>query len=143
MVLDSDTIKAIFGSCEHIMQVNDDASEAVLISPKRNPPTKMRACKDSPLKVASSELAAPRMVRSGVSTFKNNKSYYYLEHWQEFVDGTLLKKIHHDNGYGGKDLIESGKKPTNELMEAVRLELDEKGYLVSYVEQEKFEYGSL
>jgi hypothetical protein len=30
----------------------------------------------------------------------------YAEKWEEFDDGTLLKKIIHDDGYGKKTLTE-------------------------------------
>ena len=51
-------------------------------------------------------LDAPTLLRSGVSDFKNNRNYLYAEQWEEYTDGTLLKKIVHDNGYGEKVMEE-------------------------------------
>jgi len=51
-------------------------------------------------------LDAPTLLRSGISDFKNNRNYLYAEHWQEYIDGGVVKKIVHDNGYGEKVLEE-------------------------------------
>ena len=43
-------------------------------------------------------------MRSGISEFRNNRDYLNAEHWEEYVDGTILKKIVSDNGYGVKSM---------------------------------------
>lgn len=48
----------------------------------------------------------PRLIRSGISEFKNNRNYIKAEHWEEFTDGTLKKKIIRDDGYGKKEMEE-------------------------------------
>jgi hypothetical protein len=49
-------------------------------------------------------------VRSGITDFRNNRNYLNAEHWEEYMDGTLIKKIINDNGYGKKIMEERGRK---------------------------------
>ena len=52
----------------------------------------------------------PRIIRSGISDFKNNRNYLKAEHWEEYIDGTLNKKIVRDNGYGKKEMDDAEQK---------------------------------
>lgn len=38
------------------------------------------------------EAAKPKMLRSGITEFKNNRNYHDVEQWEEYQDGTLIKK---------------------------------------------------
>lgn len=58
----------------------------------------------------------------------------YAEKWEEFDNGTLLKKIIHDDGYGKKTLTEQNCKLSINLLENVSLKKDEKGYFKAYIE---------
>lgn len=44
----------------------------------------------------------PRMFRSGVTDFKNNRNFLRVEQWEEYDDGSLVKKIVQDDSYGKK-----------------------------------------
>jgi len=86
----------------------------------------------------------PRMVRSGLKDFKNNRNYYYAEQWEEYIDGTLLKKMVIDNGFSEKTLEESGTKFNVEKMDSLAINLDNCGYFICFLDKEnKFEYKSL
>lgn len=43
-------------------------------------------------------------MRSGIKEFRNNRNFLNAEYWEEFYDGTLLKKVVMDNGYGKKEM---------------------------------------
>lgn len=64
------------------------------------------------------------MVRSGLKDYKNNRNYYYAEQWEEYIDGTLLKKMVLDNGYSEKTMEESGMKINVEKMDNLAMNLD-------------------
>lgn len=86
----------------------------------------------------------PRMVRSGLKDYKNNRNYYYAEQWEEYIDGTILKKMVLDNGYSEKTMEESGMKFNVEKMESLAINLDQCGYFICYLDKENnFEYKSL
>ena len=50
------------------------------------------------------EAEGSRMTRSGVQDFRNNKNFMVVEAWEEYDDGTLIRKIIHDDSYGKKIL---------------------------------------
>lgn len=62
----------------------------------------------------------------------NNRNYLYAEKWDEFEDGTLLKKIIHDDGYGKKILTEQNCKLNINILENLMLKTDERGFFKSY-----------
>jgi|LauGreDrversion4_2_1035121.scaffolds.fasta_scaffold3729825_1 hypothetical protein len=62
----------------------------------------------------------------------NNRNYLYAEKWDEFEDGTLLKKIIHDDGYGKKTLTEQNCKLNINILENLMLKTDERGFFKSY-----------
>lgn len=45
-------------------------------------------------------------LRTGLSDFSNNRNYIYSEKWEEYIDGTHLKKFILDDGFGKKTLTE-------------------------------------
>lgn len=67
----------------------------------------------------------PSLVRSGITTFLNNRNFLYAEQWEEYQDGTLLKKIVHDNGYGKKILEEQCKKLNLDKLEGLTMVTDD------------------
>lgn len=73
-------------------------------------------------------------MRSGFSDFTNNRNYLYAEKWEEYDDGSLLKKIILDDGYGKKTLTEQNCRLNINLLEQVKLKTDEKGYFISFVD---------
>ena len=84
------------------------------------------------------------MVRSGLKDYKNNRNYYYAEQWEEYIDGTLLKKMVLDNGYSEKTMEESGMKFNVDKMENLAVNLDQLGYFICYINNEtNFEYKGL
>ena len=54
--------------------------------------------------------AAPKLIRQGMNDFRNSRNFLYCEKWEEFMDGSVCKKIVHDNGFGVKTLKDKGKK---------------------------------
>jgi hypothetical protein len=77
-------------------------------------------------------LDAPKVIRSGISDFKNNRSYFYGEQWEEFHDGTINKKIVTDDGLGSKVLEEENQKLNIEMMTNINCVIDEKGYFMHF-----------
>ena len=47
-------------------------------------------------------LQEPRVFRSGVTEFRNNRNFMRVEQWEEYIDGSLIKKIVQDDSYGRK-----------------------------------------
>lgn len=88
-------------------------------------------------------IESPRLLRSGLSDFKNNRNYLYAEQWEEYTDGTILKKIVHDNGYGKKVMEEQGKKLNLEQLQGVQLITDQRGFFKGFRDEEGLEYTSL
>jgi hypothetical protein len=82
-------------------------------------------------------LEAPKIIRSGISDFKNNRSYFYGEQWEEFHDGRINKKIVKDDGCGTKLLEEENQKLNIEMMTEVNVVIDEKGYFSHFENEEK------
>lgn len=82
-------------------------------------------------------LDAPKIIRSGISDFKNNRNYFYAEQWEEFHDGTLKKKIVKDNGLGEKELEEFNQKLNIDEMTDVSLVINEEGYFSYFINEEK------
>ena len=69
-----------------------------------------------------------RMTRSGVQDFRNNKNFMEVEAWEEFDDGTLIRKIVHDDSYGKKVLEKKCVKLDLSKLENVHMVTDVKGY---------------
>lgn len=82
-------------------------------------------------------LDAPKIIRSGISDFKNNRNYFYAEQWEEFHDGTINKKIVKDDGLGHKVLEEEHQKLNIETMTNINIIIDEKGYFTHFENEEK------
>ena len=72
-------------------------------------------------------LEAPRMLRSGLNDYRNNRNYLWAEQWEEYIDGTLLTKTVLDDGFGCKTLEEKGKKLNLDKMEDVQVVVNDKG----------------
>mmetsp|Transcript_19352 Transcript_19352/g.29662 ORF Transcript_19352/g.29662 Transcript_19352/m.29662 type:complete len:266 (-) Transcript_19352:504-1301(-) len=87
-------------------------------------------------------LNQPRLIRSGISEFKNNRNYLRSEQWEEYMDGKLLKNVVHDNGYGRKVMEQQGRKLNLEKIENVKLVQGPEGYFEEFVDG-KNEYKSL
>lgn len=68
------------------------------------------------------------MTRSGVHDFKNNKNFMLVEAWEEYDDGTLIRKIVHDDSYGKKVLEKKVIKLDLSKLANVHMVCDEKGY---------------
>ena len=51
-------------------------------------------------------LDQPNLIRSGLSEYKNNRNYHYAEKWDEFQDGTQIKRVVLDDGFGKRTLKE-------------------------------------
>lgn len=51
-------------------------------------------------------LKSSNPLRTGLSDFSNNRNYIYSEKWEEYLDGTHLKKFILDDGFGKKTLTE-------------------------------------
>ena len=76
-------------------------------------------------------LRAPTMKRSGISEFKNNRHYSKVEQWEEYADGTLLKKTIMDDGYGKKTMVEQGLKLNGSKMQ-LKVITDHEGYFQKF-----------
>lgn len=85
----------------------------------------------------------PRIIRSGISDFKNNRNYLKAEHWEEYVDGLLKKKIVRDDGYGKKEMEEQFRKLDLEKITDIQLVTDEQGYYMHFVDEEGNKFNSL
>jgi hypothetical protein len=46
----------------------------------------------------------PQLIRCGIIEFRNNRNFLNAEHFEEYEDGSLIKKIVNDNGYGLKKM---------------------------------------
>lgn len=77
-------------------------------------------------------LEAPTLIRSGITDFHNNRNFFEAEHWEEYVDGTVLKKKVHDNGYGSKTMSESGQKLNINRLPDVQLLTNAEGYFQQF-----------
>ena len=88
-------------------------------------------------------LEAPRLIRSGISEFKNNRNFLKAEQWEEYVDGTLMKNIVHDNGFGKKTMEQQGRKLNIDKLEKVRLVQNPEGYFKEFVDGEGNKFKSL
>ena len=82
-------------------------------------------------------------MRSGITEFRNNRNFLNAEHWEEYVDGTLVKKIVNDNGYGIKAMQQKGMRLDIDKIEGITKETNEDGYLQAFVDQEGNRYLSL
>lgn len=49
-------------------------------------------------------------MKATFNEFRNNLNYIEAEHIEEHKDGTLLRKVVHDNGFGIKKMTETGIK---------------------------------
>jgi len=86
----------------------------------------------------------PILLKSGISDFKNNRNYLKIEQFEEYSDGTLLKKIVHDNGYGNKILEESGcKLDLDKLPEDIKAILDDNGCFLKFIDSHGNSYKTL
>jgi hypothetical protein len=56
------------------------------------------------------------MLRSGLIDYSNNRNYVYREKWEEYIDGTYLKKSILDDGFGKKTLTEQNQKLNIDLL---------------------------
>ena len=74
-------------------------------------------------------------MRSGIVEFRNNRNFLNAEYWEEFYDGTLMKKIVSDNGYGKKVMKQVGQRLDIDKLDTVKKNTDEKGYFVSFEDQ--------
>lgn len=83
------------------------------------------------------------MVRSGVQEFRNNRDFMIVEHFEEFIDGTLIKKIVEDDSYGKKILEKKGMKLNLDKIENVQMHTDPTGYFKHYQDSEGLKYHSL
>ena len=92
---------------------------------------------------SSLKQAEPQLMRSGIIEFRNNRNFLNAEHWEEYVDGTLLKKIVNDNGYGIKKMIQVGMKLDIDKLEGIRTETDQNGYFKAFVDEDGNRYLSL
>ena len=75
-------------------------------------------------------------MRSGIKEFRNNRNFLEAEHWEEFYDGSLLKRIVKDNGYGIKSMKQSGMRLDLDKIEGVTRVTNEEGYFVSFKDPE-------
>lgn len=82
-------------------------------------------------------------MRSGIQEFRNNRNFLKSEYWEEFVDGTLMKKIVDDNGYGLKKMIQVGQRLDYEKTGKIEKETDEKNYFKSFKDEHGNQYFSL
>lgn len=94
-------------------------------------------------KVLAAKEQTVRMIRSGITDFRNNRNYLNAEHWEEYIDGTLLKKIINDNGYGKKVMEEQGRKLNLDKIDDVQLVTDENGYFIKFKDGQGNEFKSL
>jgi len=86
---------------------------------------------------------APKIIRSGISDFKNNRDYFEAEQWEEYHDGTLKKKIVRDDGHGKKELEEACDKLNIDKMVDVSIVINEKGYFTHFLNEEGKIFKSL
>lgn len=73
-------------------------------------------------------------LRTGLSDFSNNRNYIYSEKWEEYLDGTHLKKFILDDGFGKKTLTEQNQKLNLDLLENIQFKNDENGYFLYFLE---------
>ena len=85
----------------------------------------------------------PRIIRSGISDFKNNRNYLKAEHWEEYVDGTLKKKIVRDDGCGKKEMEEQIRKLDLESINDIQLVTDEEGFYMHFLDEKGIKFSSL
>lgn len=85
----------------------------------------------------------PLLVRSGVQEFRNNRQFMVVEHFEEFIDGTLIKKIVEDDSYGKKILEKRGMKLNLDKIENIEMYTDQNGYFKHYQDGENLKYHSL
>lgn len=83
------------------------------------------------------------MMRSGIMEFRNNRNFLNAEYWEEYYDGSLLKKIVSDNGYGKKEMKQAGQRLDISKIEGIKKNTDEKGYFKSFEDEEGNHYYSL
>ena len=84
-----------------------------------------------------------RIIRSGITDFRNNRNYLNAEHWEEYMDGTLVKKIINDNGYGKKVMEERGRKLNLDKLNDIQIITDENGYFIKFKDANSYEFKSL
>jgi hypothetical protein len=73
-------------------------------------------------------------LRTGLSDFSNNRNYIYSEKWEEYIDGTHLKKFILDDGFGKKTLTEQNQRLNLDLLEGIQFKNDENGYFLYFLE---------
>ena len=83
------------------------------------------------------------MFRSGVSDFKNNRGFLRVEQWEEYVDGSLVKKIVQDDGYGRKQLEKRGIKLNLDKIPSIQMYSDQNGYYKYFLNVEGQKFYSL
>lgn len=86
---------------------------------------------------------APQLMRSGIEEFRNNRNYLSAEYWEEFYDGTLMKKIVNDNGYGTKVMKQIGQRLDIDKIEGIKKITDEKGYFKCFKDKDGIQYTDI
>lgn len=86
----------------------------------------------------------PQLMRSGINEFRNNRNFLSAEHYEEYYDGSLIKKIVNDNGYGLKKMIQSGQRlDVDKIATQVTKKTDDKGFFECFIDTEGNQYNSL
>jgi hypothetical protein len=85
----------------------------------------------------------PLMMRSGILEFRNNRNFLNAEYWEEFFDGTLMKKVVTDNGYGLKNMKAIGQRLDISKIEGIEKVTDENNYFKCFKDDKGNEYLSL
>lgn len=94
-------------------------------------------------KLETEEQEGPVLMRSGITEFRNNRNYLNAEHWEEFYDGSLLKKIVNDNGYGQKSMTQIGQRLDIDKLFNIKKETDENGFFKAFVDESDGKFESL
>ena len=81
-------------------------------------------------------LDAPKIIRSGISDFKNNRNFFEAEQWEEYHDGTLKKNIVRDDGHGKKELEEFCEKLNMDKMTDVSIVINDQQYFTHFINEE-------
>lgn len=83
-------------------------------------------------------------MRSGINEFRNNRNFLSAEHYEEYYDGSLMKKIVNDNGYGLKKMIQTGQRlDVDKIASDICKKTDENGFFQCFIDTEGKQYNSL
>lgn len=82
-------------------------------------------------------------MRSGIVEFRNNRNFLTAEFWEEFFDGTLMKKIVSDNGYGLKTMKQTGQKLDIDKIGKIKKETDDNKFFKCFIDEVGNKYHSL